>query len=136
MDKFNVDHAQARIVQATLPGFPAPVEEEEGRSARRRALFDRQRAQRACAPMGTLSAIVASQDARKERHVWYVIEPDPQMAPHYAALGLDIGPGRKVLVDAESLRPVAMLEFDPTGTDDFEASTPCGFNPYWDLPPT
>ena len=133
----NVERIVASGVQASLPGLPN-VEEEQGRSARRRALVDRARAQRACAPMGTLTSIVVSRDARtSERHVWYVVEPDPQMAAHYATQGITLEAGCKVLVDAEVLRPVALLEIDPTdSTADTDTSTPCGFNPYWDLPPT
>ena len=139
MDKVYIEHAQAPSLQATLPGFPAVDEDkgEQGRGARRRALIDRSRAQRACAPMGTLSSIVVSRDSRSERHVWYVVDPDPQMASHYALHGIELEPGCKVLVDAEALRPVALIEIDPAdGTEDADTSTPCGFNPYWDLPPT
>ena len=139
MDKINVGRATAPAVQASLPGFPVVDEGqgEQGRGARRRALVDRARAQRACAPMGTLASIVVSRDARDERHGWYVVDPDPQMAPHYASQGIHLEPGCKVLVDAEALRPVALLEIDPAdGADDIDTSTPCGFNPYWDLPPT
>jgi hypothetical protein len=129
--------AEGAIAQATLPGFPPIADDEGGRGARRRALLDRSRAQRACAPMGTLISIVVSRDARRERRVWYVVEPDPQMGAHYASHGIVLEPGCKVLVDAEVLRPVAVLDIDPTeGAGDAEMSTPCGFNPYWDLPPT
>jgi hypothetical protein len=133
----NVERVIAPGVQASLPGFPN-TEEEQGRSARRRVLVDRTRAQRACAPMGTLVSIVVSRDARThERHVWYVVEPDPHMAAHYATHGITLEPGCKVLVDAEVLRPMALLEIDPTDSAaDADTSTPCGFNPYWDLPPT
>ena len=137
MDKMNVERIVAPGVQGSLPGFP-DVEEEQGRGARRRALVDRTRAQRACAPMGTLASIVVSRDARtRERHVWYIVEPDPQMAAHYLAHGITLEPGCKVLVDAEVLRPVALLEVDPTDASaEADTSTPCGFNPYWDLPPS
>ncbi|HEY5861852.1 MAG TPA: hypothetical protein VIX61_02090 [Casimicrobiaceae bacterium] len=139
MEKINVERAHAPDGQATLPGFPIPDEErgEQGRGARRRALVDRARAQRACAPMGTLASIVVSRDAHDERRVWYVVDPDPLMAPHYATHGIALEPGCKVLVDAEALRPVALIEIDPAdGAEDSDTSTPCGFNPYWDLPPT
>ena len=134
MNKIDIERANARAAQATLPGFPAE-REDDGRSARRRALTDPDRAQRACAPMGTLTSIVVSRDARSERRVWYVVEPDLQMAAHYEAHGLTLEPGCKVLVDAEVLRPIAVLDIDPHLADDIDTSTPCGFNPYWDLPP-
>ena len=139
MEKMNIERTHAVDSQATLPGFPEVDEEkgEQGRGARRRSLVDRSRAQRACAPMGTLSSIVVSRDARGERRVWYVVDPDPRMASHYAMHGIALEPGCKVLVDAEALRPVALIEIDPTdGAEDADTSTPCGFNPYWDLPPT
>ncbi len=137
MQKINIERRGALGSQGTLPGFPA-AEEEQGRSARRRALVDRARAQRACAPMGTLASIVVSREARNdERRVWYVVDPDPQMAAHYAMHGITLEPGCKVLVDAEALRPVALVEIDPADAARVaDASTPCGFNPYWDLPPT
>lgn len=135
MEKFEFDRATGRG-QASLPGFPGH-DEDESHSARRNALIDRQRAQQACAPMGTLTEIVVSQDADRDRRVWYVVDPDPLMAHHYAAHGLELVRGCKVVVDAEALRPVAVIELDPAvaggGAD---TSTPCGFNPYWDLPPT
>lgn len=139
MEKINVERAHAPGGQATLPGFPVADEErgDQGRGARRRALVDRSRAQRACAPMGTLASIVVSRDARDERRVWYVVDPDPLMASHYATHGIALEPGCKVLVDAEALRPVALIEIDPAdGAEEADTSTPCGFNPYWDLPPT
>jgi hypothetical protein len=113
------------------------VDESDARGARRRALIERARAQRACAPMGVLYSIVVSRDARGDRRVFYVVDPDARMAPHYAAHGITLEPGCKVLVDAEAMRPVASIELDPdTGAEEADTSTPCGFNPYWDLPPS
>ena len=135
MEKFEIDRATVRG-QASLPGFPA-TDEDDGHSARRNALVDRQRAQQACAPMGTLTQIVVSHDTDRDRRVWYVVDPDPLMAHHYAAHGLELVRGCKVVVDAEALRPVAVIEIDPAAAGaGADLSTPCGFNPYWDLPPT
>jgi hypothetical protein len=135
MNKVNVESGATPGLQTSLPGFPV-VEEDTGGSARRRSLIDRARAQSACAPMGTLESIVVSRDSLNERRVWYVVDPDPQMATHYASHGIALLAGCKVLVEAEALRPVALLEIDPADSkDDGELSTPCGFNPYWDLPP-
>jgi hypothetical protein len=137
MEKFSVDHARSRSGQATLPGFPAAADEEQGGGARRHALTDRERAQQACAPMGALESIVVSHDTGGERRVWYVVDPDPLMANHYAAHGLELTHGCKAVVDAEALRPVAVIEVDPASAGTMaDASTPYGFNPYWDLPPT
>lgn len=135
MEKLDIDRAQPRSGQATLPGFPAKTD-DEGSGARANVLLDRQRAQRACAPMGTLTSIVVAREASGERHVWYVVDPDPLMANHYGAHGLELTRGCKVLVDAEALRPTAVIEIDPAEAGSAsDASTPCGFNPYWDLPP-
>jgi hypothetical protein len=136
MEKADVSRSEAGAMQTTLPGLPA-VDESDGRGGRRRALIDRARAQRACAPIGALYTIVVSRDSHGERSVFYVVDPDTRMAPHYAAHGITLEPGCKVLVDAELMRPVALIELDPdTGAEDAETSTPCGFNPYWDLPPS
>ena len=40
----------------------------------------------------------------------------------------------EVLVDAEVMRPTAILDFDPVGSE--EGRSAAGFNPYFDLPPS
>ena len=84
--------------------------------------------------MGAQHSIVVTVDAHKRRRTWYVIDPDPAVSAQYAALGLDLTPGCKVLVDAEVMRPIAVLDFDPAGAAD-NGPSPHGFNPYFDLPP-
>lgn len=84
--------------------------------------------------MGTLHSIVVTVDTRKRRRTWYVIEPDLAVAGQYAAAGLDLTPGCKVLVDAEVMRPVALLDFDPAVSAQDVSPMPHGFNPYFDLP--
>ena len=84
--------------------------------------------------MGTLHSIVVTVNPRKRRRTWYVVDPDPAMSPQYAAVGLDLTPGCKVLVDAEAMRPVALLDFDPAVNSQGWGSMPNGFNPYFDLP--
>ena len=42
-------------------------------------------------------------------------------------------PGYKVLVDAELMRPVALLDFDPAVSAPGSDPLPHGFNPYFDL---
>ena len=88
----------------------------------------------ACAPMGTLHSIVVTVNAHKRRRTWYVVDPDTAVAPQYAAAGLDLTPGCKVLVDAELMRPVALLDFDPAVSAQDSDPMPHGFNPYFDLP--
>jgi hypothetical protein len=96
--------------------------------------LDNARARPACAPMAAQHSIVVTVDARKRRRTWYVVDPDPAMRPQYAAAGLDLTPGCKVLVDAEAMRPVALLDFDPAVSAEDCSPMPHGFNPYFDLP--
>jgi hypothetical protein len=106
------------------------------RRARERSVppLDKARARQACAPMGTLHSIVVTVNAHKRRRTWYIIDPDRAMAAQYAAAGLDLTPGCKVLVDAEAMRPVALVDFDPLVTAHGTEPLPHGFNPYFDLP--
>jgi len=81
-------------------------------------------------PMGVLEWVVESRFG--DRHeTWYVLVPDRTLADHCRAMGVDVTPGCRVVVDALSLRPVGVLE--RAGG----ASPPaaCGYNPYWDLAP-
>jgi hypothetical protein len=96
--------------------------------------LDKARARQACAPMGVLHSIVVTVDVRKRRRTWYIINPDPAVTAQYAAAGLDLIPGCKVLVDAEAMRPVAMLDFDPAVSAENCEPMSQGFNPYFDLP--
>ena len=95
--------------------------------------LDKERERLACAPMGTLHSIVASVDKRRRRRFWYVIEPDAAIEHEYRALGLPLFPGCKILVDAEFMKPVAVLDLDPS-TLGPGVNSPLGFNPYFDLP--
>jgi hypothetical protein len=96
--------------------------------------LDKARARQACLPMGTLLSIAITVDARKRRRTWYIVDPDPAVSAQYAAAGLDLTPGCKVLVDAEAMRPVALVDFDPAVSAEDCAPMPHGFNPYYDLP--
>jgi hypothetical protein len=96
--------------------------------------LDKARARQACAPMGALHSIVVTVDTRKRRRTFYIVDPDPAMATQYATAGLDLTPGCKVLVDAEVMRPVALIDFDPAVSAEDCAPMPHGFNPYFDLP--
>jgi len=133
MEKANMTRAMRDFIQSTLPGFPLDPE-PIGRSLRGSPPVDRERARAACAPMGALATVIVTEDAHKRRRTWYVVDPDPSLAHHYAAQGFELFDGCKVLIDAEAMRPVALLDLDPAATLT-DAPGPCGFNPYWDLPP-
>jgi len=101
---------------------------------RRPPPLDKARARQACAPMGALHSIVVTVDVRKRRRTWYIVDPDPAVSAQYSAAGLDLTPGCKVLVDAEAMRPVALVDFDPAVSALDASPMPHGFNPYFDLP--
>ena len=61
---------------------------------------------------------------------WLVMRADTACVPAYAALGLSITPGSRVVIEAESKRPVGVLESPPPQQPNY----PAGYNPYWDLP--
>jgi hypothetical protein len=151
MDKVQLRATARASLRASKSVFPPRLDEGMPRTSRERAKaigdddlspvrgrvpppLDKARARQACAPMGKLHSIVVTVDARKRRRTWYVIDPDPAVAPQYAAAGLDLTPGCKVLVDAEAMRPVALLDFDPAVSAEDCAPMPQGFNPYFDLP--
>jgi len=135
MEKANMTRAMRDFIQSTLPGFPL-VSESSDRLLRGPAPVDRERARAACAPMGALINVVVTEDAHKRRRTWYIVDPDPSLAHHYAAQGFELVDGCKVLIDAEAMCPVALIDLDPaSASSDAEAPAPCGFNPYWDLPP-
>ncbi|HEY1327658.1 MAG TPA: hypothetical protein VGI14_12015 [Casimicrobiaceae bacterium] len=135
MDKFELRAAARQFVRASQAMFPASTDNSpQGRHGRVPPPLDKARARKACAPMGALHSIVVTVDAHKRRRTWYVIDPDPAVGAQYAALGLDLIPGCKVLVDAEVMRPTAILDFDPVSSEDVRSSA--GFNPYFDLPPS
>jgi hypothetical protein len=56
------------------------------------------------------------------------------VSAQYSAAGLELTPGCKVLVDAEAMRPVALVDFDPAVSAQDCSPMPHGFNPYFDLP--
>lgn len=141
--------AARAFIRSSRPAMP-PLDEPPPRTTREQAklledaLFpsrgrtppplDKARARQACAPMGALHSIVVTVDVKKRRRTWYIVDPDPAVAPQYSAAGLDLTPGCKVLVDAEVMRPVALLDFDPAVSAHDCSPMPHGFNPYFDLP--
>lgn len=137
MDKME-SRADARAFLRSAQAFAAldQLDQHVPRTSRERVPppLDKARARQACAPMGTLHSIVVTVNAHKRRRTWYVVDPDMAVAPQYAAAGLDLTPGCKVLVDAELMRPVALLDFDPAVSAQDNDPMPHGFNPYFDLP--
>jgi len=135
MDKTQLRAAARAFMRASQLQIP-PSGEALPRTSRERVPppLDKARARQACAPMGTLHSIVVTVNAHKRRRTWYVVDPDTAVAPQYAAAGLDLTPGCKVLVDAELMRPVALLDFDPAVSAQDSDPMPHGFNPYFDLP--
>jgi hypothetical protein len=136
MDKIQL-RAAARAVMRSSPVTLPPLDRALPRTTResRPPPLDKARARQACAPMGTLHSIVVTINPRKRRRTWYVIDPDLALSAQYAAAGFDLIPGCKVLVDAEAMRPVALLDFDPAvSAQDSSPMLPQGFNPYFDLP--
>jgi hypothetical protein len=132
MDKTQTGAAsRAFVPQAVGSLDPAYGRASHGRTT---PALDKARARQACAAMGSLHSIVVTVNPGKRRRTWYVVDPDPAMAAQYAAAGLELFPGCKVLVDAELMRPVALLDFDAAGTAQAAEPMPHGFNPYFDLP--
>src|SRR5207249_2358699 len=133
MDKIQLRAAARAVMRAS----PAPLDRSLPRTSRESRSpppLDKARARQACSPMGTLHSIVMTIDIRKRRRTWYIIDPDRALSAQYAAAGLDLIPGCKVLVDAEAMRPVALLDFDPAVSAQDNSPMPQGFNPYFDLP--
>ena len=151
MNKIELRAAARAVIRASQPVLPALDERPPARTTREKAKalrddpafgtrgrvpppLDKARARQACSPMGTLHSIVVTVDVRKRRRTWYIIDPDPAVAAQYSAAGLDLTPGCKVLVDAEAMRPVALVDFDPAVIAADCSPMPHGFNPYFDLP--
>lgn len=81
------------------------------------------------AAMGRLEFVVESRHpGGRER--WLVVRPESSLAPQYRALGVALSPGCRVVLDAATMRLVGVL------VDDLpEPPSPCGYNPYFDMPP-
>jgi len=134
MDKLE-PRAERSVARPAQPAFPRP-DRKLPRTTRESAPppLDKARARQACAPMGALHSILVTVDTRRRRRTWYVVDPDPAVSAQYAAAGLELTPGCKVLVDAQAMRPVALLDFDPAVSAEEGTPMPHGFNPYFDLP--
>ncbi|MFO1312429.1 MAG: hypothetical protein U1F41_10250 [Burkholderiales bacterium] len=69
------------------------------------------------------------QSTRGDEHeTWLVMRADAGVAARYEGMGLTVGPGARVVVEAASMRPIGVIERPPP------PSHPAGFNPYFDLP--
>jgi hypothetical protein len=146
MDKMELRAAARAVIRSSQAPLDRPlprtmreqakvsVEAPHKRRGRTPPPLDKARARQACAPMGTLHSIVVTVDVHKRRRTWYIIDPDPAVGAQYSAAGLDLTPGCKVLVDAEAMRPVALVDFDPAVSAQDCSPMPHGFNPYFDLP--
>lgn len=89
---------------------------------------------RRCAPMGRLDYVVRTARPDAPVSTWYVVTPDPSAWRGYAAFGIEIDEGCRVVVDGDTLRPLAVLAADDGLPED--PPPPCGHNPYFDsLPP-
>jgi hypothetical protein len=79
--------------------------------------------------MGRLEYVVESTH-NGDVETWFVLRPYRELAQHCEALGVELSPDCRVVVEARSLRPVGVL------TEDVPVPpSPAGFNPYFDVPP-
>ena len=84
----------------------------------------------ACAPMGALEFVVeCRQHGRVEK--WLIVRPHLDAASVYREKGIALPSGCRIVVDADSLRPIGVLGRDvPPPTRSAH-----GHNPYFDLLP-
>jgi hypothetical protein len=99
-------------------------------------VIDETQARAACKPMGELEYIVQQADAKGRVRALYVIVPDLALKVHYERLGLAVEPGCRVLLDAASLVPIAVMRVCACEGERVppRCSHAPGFNPYFDLP--
>jgi hypothetical protein len=91
--------------------------------------LDRERL--ACWPMGDLEFVVETlRRGRVEK--WFVLRPHRELATEYRAKGVALPRGCRLVVEAQTLKPVGVLASDIPPP----ARPPAGYNPYFDVPPT
>ena len=78
--------------------------------------------------LGRVEYVVESRRS-DSRETWLVMRADSGAVPSYARMGLDVQPGARVVVEAESLRPIGILDRGKQAPE-----RPAGFNPYFDPP--
>ncbi|MEP7330369.1 MAG: hypothetical protein ABI777_14255, partial [Betaproteobacteria bacterium] len=80
-----------------------------------------------CEPMGRLEFVIDSRH-HDEFVTWLVLRPHGTASPLYAEQGLAVTAGCRVVVEANSLRPVGVVQPDPP-----VVPNAAGFNPYFDV---
>jgi hypothetical protein len=83
-----------------------------------------------CQPIGQLEYVVESRHDG-ELETWFVLRPHDSFTPRCEEMGLAVPPGSRLVVDAESMRPVGVIEPEVPEPAPMSA----GYNPYFDLPP-
>jgi len=78
--------------------------------------------------LGRIEYVVESRRS-DARDTWLVMRADAGAVSGYAAMGLAVTPGSRVVVDASSLRPIGVLDRGVQAPN-----RPAGFNPYFDPP--
>jgi len=78
--------------------------------------------------LGRVEYVVESR-RQGARETWLVMRADRGAVPGYAQLGLHVSPGTRVVVEADTLRPVGILDREIPAPN-----RPAGFNPYFDPP--
>lgn len=109
-------------------GEPAPTARCRGRQEP-----EVNRARRLCEPWGRLEWVVSQVDERGFAPTYYVLTPNPATAHVYASAGITLTEGARVVFDAVSLRPLALLPPARVCATEPSSDLPCGFNPYWDI---
>lgn len=126
IDEQRQGEARGRAAPARTRSLPAPVD-----------AIDEAQARAACKPMGELEYIVNAADARGRTRTLYVIIPDLTLKVHYQRLGFEVEAGCRVLLDAASLLPIAVLRMSERSGGGLppQGLAPAGFNPYFELSP-
>jgi hypothetical protein len=99
-------------------------------------LLDVERARSRCSALGKLESIVVSQSPNAVQRTLYLVVPDPAMKPQYERQGLELTAECRVLVDAQTLRPLAVLSMTDARGERMpppQENSPIGFNPYFDV---
>jgi hypothetical protein len=131
---------RARARAAARAGrYASPLDQDAAEKARGVLpppldIIDETHARAACKPMGELEYVVQSADARGRVRALYVIVPDLALKAHYERLGLTVEAGCRVLLDAGSLLPIAVLRVSDCIALPPTRSASAGFNPYFDIP--
>jgi hypothetical protein len=118
--------ARGRVAPGRLRPLPRPVD-----------VIDEAQARAACKPMGELEYIVNAADARGRTRTLYVVVPDLTVRAHYQQLGFEVEAGCRVLLDAASLLPIAVLQMSERSGGGLpqRGQAPAGYNPYFEIPP-